>query len=150
IVECNPKITEDVTTALCRQKLHDEVLEKWKFSILDSTIKQVLMSSCTIKKNLQSRGHEKRKSFGAIKEHLNGFTSGLGKGKEGSKGSGVPLLDGNTYHRKKLPRKEFCSFQPVVEDNLGPEKKPMANLQKHVSGDLDETRMMKRCEATAE
>ncbi|CAI8590000.1 unnamed protein product [Vicia faba] len=143
IVECNPKITEYVTAALCRQKLHDEVLEKWKFSILDSTIKQVLMSSCTIKKNFQSRGHEKRKSFGAIKEQLNGVTSGLGKGKEGSKSSGVPLLDGNTYHRKKLPRKEFCSFQPVVEDNLGPGKKPLANLQKHVSGDVNESAKVK-------
>lgn len=60
IVECNPKITEYVAVALCRQKLHDEVLEKWKLSILDSTFKQVLMSSCTIKKNFQSRGHEVR------------------------------------------------------------------------------------------
>ncbi|KAI5442818.1 hypothetical protein KIW84_011735 [Lathyrus oleraceus] len=44
-VECNPKITEYVAVALCRQKLHDEVLEKWKLSILDATFKQVLTSS---------------------------------------------------------------------------------------------------------
>ncbi|KAI5424105.1 hypothetical protein KIW84_030355 [Lathyrus oleraceus] len=75
IVECNPKITEYVVVALCRQKLHDEVLEKWKLSILDSTFKQVLMSSCTVKKNFQSYGHE-RKSFSANKEHLNNATSG--------------------------------------------------------------------------
>ncbi|CAK8531800.1 unnamed protein product [Lathyrus sativus] len=143
IVECNPKITEYVAVALCRQKLHDEVLEKWKLSILDSTFKQVLMSSCTIKKNCQSRGHE-RKSFGANKEHLNGATSGLGKRKEGSKSSGVCLLDGKyAYQRKKLPRKEFCSFQPVVEDNLGPGKKPLANLWKHVSGDVNESSEVK-------
>lgn len=61
-VECNPKITEYVTAALCRQKLHDEVLKDWKLSILDSTFKKV-MSSCTIKKNLQSRGHGVRTSF---------------------------------------------------------------------------------------
>lgn len=60
IVECNPKITAYVAAALCRQKLHDEVLENWKLSILDSTIKQVLTSSRTIKKNFQSRGHEVR------------------------------------------------------------------------------------------
>ncbi|XP_050920367.1 histone-lysine N-methyltransferase ATXR7 isoform X9 [Lathyrus oleraceus] len=144
IVECNPKITEYVAVALCRQKLHDEVLEKWKLSILDSTFKQVLMSSCTIKKNFQSRGHEKRKSFGANKEHLNNATSGLGKRKEGSKSSGVRLLDGkHTYQRKKLPRKEFCSFQPVVEDDLGPGKKPLANLWKHVSGDVNESSEVK-------
>ncbi|KAI5427933.1 hypothetical protein KIW84_033091 [Lathyrus oleraceus] len=45
IVECNPKITEYVAVALCRQKLHDEVLEKWKLSILDSTFKQQIHSS---------------------------------------------------------------------------------------------------------
>ncbi|XP_058767936.1 histone-lysine N-methyltransferase ATXR7-like isoform X2 [Vicia villosa] len=144
IVECHPKITAYVAAALCRQKLHDEVLENWKLSILDSTIKQVLMSSRTIKKNFQSRGHEKRKSFGANKELLNDATSGLGKGKKGSKNSGVPLLDGkHTYQRKKLPRKEFCSSQPVVDDNLGPGKKPLANLWKHVSGDVNESAEVK-------
>jgi len=61
-VECNPKITEYVAAALCRQKLHDEVLKHWKLSILDSTFKQV-MSSCTIKKSFQSRGHRVRTSF---------------------------------------------------------------------------------------
>jgi hypothetical protein len=70
LVECNPKITEYVVAALCRQKLHDEVLEEWKFSILDSTVKQIFMSSCTLKKKFQSRGHEVRTLFN-IYENLN-------------------------------------------------------------------------------
>jgi hypothetical protein len=70
LVECNPKITEYVAAALCRQKLHDEVLEEWKFSILDSTVKQIFMSSCTLKKKFQSRGHEVRTLFN-IYENLN-------------------------------------------------------------------------------
>jgi hypothetical protein len=70
LVECNPKITEYVAAALCRQKLHVEVLEEWKFSILDSTIKQIFMSSCTLKKKFQSRGHEVRTLFN-IYENLN-------------------------------------------------------------------------------
>lgn len=75
---------------------------------------------------------------------MNDATSGLGKGKEGSKSSGVPLLDGkHTYQRKKLPRKEFCSSQPVVDDNLGPGKKPLANLWKHVSRDVNESAEVK-------
>ncbi|KAI5424109.1 hypothetical protein KIW84_030359 [Lathyrus oleraceus] len=47
IVECNPKIIEYVAVALCRQKLHDEVLEKLKLSILDSTFKQQIHSSAS-------------------------------------------------------------------------------------------------------
>ncbi|CAJ2637688.1 unnamed protein product [Trifolium pratense] len=134
LVECNPKITEYVAAALCRQKLHDEVLEEWKFSILDSTIK----------KKFQSRGHEKRKSFNSSKEHLNDATSVLGKVKEGTKSSRVPLATGkHTYHRKKLSRKELCSFQPVVEDNSGPGKQPLAKLRKHVSGDVKESAEVK-------
>ncbi|GAU39686.1 hypothetical protein TSUD_320990 [Trifolium subterraneum] len=144
LVECNPKITEYVAAALCRQKLHDEVLEEWKFSILDSTFKQIFMSSSTIKKKFQSRGHEKRKSFSSSKEHLNDATSELGNVKEGTKSSRVPLATGkHTYHRKKLSRKELCSFQPVVEDNSGPGKQPLAKLRKRVSGDVKESAEVK-------
>lgn len=63
LVECNPKITEYVATALCRQKLHDEVLEDWKVSFLNSAINKVFTSSCTKKKHFQSHGHEVRIMF---------------------------------------------------------------------------------------
>ncbi|WJX23899.1 [histone H3]-lysine(4) N-trimethyltransferase [Trifolium repens] len=144
LVECNPKITEYVAAALCRQKLHVEVLEEWKFSILDSTIKQIFMSSCTLKKKIQSRGHEKGKSFSASKEHLNDATSELRKVKEGTKSSRVLLATGkHTYQRKKPSRKELSSFQPVVEDNLGPGKQALAKLRKHASGDVKESAEVK-------
>lgn len=58
--ECNLKITEYVATALCRQKLHDEVLEKWRSLFLDSVPKQVFISSSTIKKHFKSDGHKVR------------------------------------------------------------------------------------------
>ena len=70
LVECNPKITEYVASALCRQKLHDEVLEEWKSSFLDSAFNQVFMS---IKKHFQSDGHEVRISFILIYKNLNMF-----------------------------------------------------------------------------
>lgn len=63
LVECNPKITKYVATALCRQKLHDEVLEEWKSSFYDSSFNQVFMSSCAIKKHFQSDGHKVRILF---------------------------------------------------------------------------------------
>jgi len=56
-VECHPKITEYVATALCRQKLHDGVLEEWKSVFLDSVLDQVFISS-TIKKHFMSDGQE--------------------------------------------------------------------------------------------
>jgi len=60
LVECHPKITEYVATALCRQKLHDEVLEEWKSLFLDSVLNHVFISSSTIKKHFMSDGQEVR------------------------------------------------------------------------------------------
>uniref|UniRef100_A0A1S2XE53 [histone H3]-lysine(4) N-trimethyltransferase n=1 Tax=Cicer arietinum TaxID=3827 RepID=A0A1S2XE53_CICAR len=144
IVECNPKITEYVASALCRQKLHDKVLEEWKLSFLDSAFNQVFMSSCTIKKHFQCRGHEKGKSVSVSKKQLDDATSGLGKVKEGAKSSGAPPVSGKyAYYRKKLSRKEFGSSQSVVEDDSGPGKQPLAKLRKIVSGDVHETAEVK-------
>lgn len=49
-VETVPKITKYVTTALCRQKLHSEVLEEWKSLFLDAGFNQLFASFCTMKK----------------------------------------------------------------------------------------------------
>jgi hypothetical protein len=87
---------------------------------------------------------KKGKSFSASKEHLNDATSELRKVKEGTKSSRVLLATGkHTYHRKKPSRKEFSSFLPVVEDNLGPGKQPLAKLRKHASGDVKESAEVK-------
>ena len=58
--ESNPKITEYVATALCRQKLHDEVLEKWRLLFLNSVPQQVFISSSTVKKHFKSDGYKVR------------------------------------------------------------------------------------------
>ncbi|XP_027358727.1 histone-lysine N-methyltransferase ATXR7 isoform X2 [Abrus precatorius] len=145
LVECNPKITEYVAAALCRQKLHDEVLEEWKSSHLDSMFNQVFMSSGAIKKHYQSNCHEKGKAFNANKELLNHATSGLGRVKEGANNSSeVPLVSGKyTYYRKKLSRKELFPSQSVAKDDSGPGKQPVAKLRKHVSGDGNKTAEVK-------
>ncbi|KAL1321020.1 hypothetical protein AAHE18_14G099100 [Arachis hypogaea] len=121
VAECNPKITEYVATALCRQKLHNEVLEEWKSAFFYPTLNQAFMSN---KKRSHSGIHEKGKAKKARKEPLNDATSGLGKMKEGAKGSsGVPLVNGKyTYHRKKLSHKELCSSQSASVDDSRPGK----------------------------
>ncbi|XP_029128251.1 histone-lysine N-methyltransferase ATXR7 isoform X2 [Cajanus cajan] len=145
LVECNPKITGYVATALCRQKLHDEVLEEWKSLFLDFVLNQVFISSPTIKKHFKSDGHEKGKTFKVSKKHLNGATSGLGRVNEGAKiSSEVPLVNGkNTYYRKKVSRKELFSSPSVAENGSSSGKQPMAKLRKHVSGDVKEAAEVK-------
>ncbi|KAL2340176.1 hypothetical protein Fmac_008116 [Flemingia macrophylla] len=138
LVECNPKITGYVATALCRQKLHEEVLEEWWSLFFDSVLNQVL---CTRKKHFKSDG----KTLKASKKRLNGATSGLGSvNGEAKSSSEVPPVNGkNTCCRKKLSRKE--SFLPlfVAESDSRPGKKPMAKLRKHVSGDVNEATEVK-------
>lgn len=56
LVESVPKITKYVTTALCRQKLHSEVLEDWKSSFLDAAFNQLFASLCATKKVSQPDG----------------------------------------------------------------------------------------------
>ncbi|XP_072091442.1 histone-lysine N-methyltransferase ATXR7 isoform X4 [Arachis hypogaea] len=121
VAECNPKITEYVATALCRQKLHNEVLEEWKSAFFYPTLNQAFMSN---KKRSHSGIHEKGKAKKARKEPLNDATSGLGKMKGGAKGSSaVPLVNGKyTYHRKKLSHKELCSSQSASVDDSRPGK----------------------------
>ncbi|BAT80193.1 Histone-lysine N-methyltransferase [Vigna angularis] len=137
-VECHPKITEYVATALCRQKLHDEVLEEWKSLFLDFVLDQVFRSS-TLKKHFMSDGQEKGEAFNSSKENLNGATSGLGRMKEGEKSSEVRLVIGkNTYYRKKLSRMELVSSQTVAENDSRPGKKPVGKLRKLVCGDVSE------------
>ncbi|CAL0334913.1 unnamed protein product [Lupinus luteus] len=139
LVECNPKITEYVATALCRQKLHDEVIDEWKSLFLDSILKKV------VKKKFHSNGHEKGKAFDMSKGCLNDSTSRLGRTMEGAKiSSGVPLVsEKHTYYRKKLARKGLCSSSSVSLDDSGPGKQHVAKLRKHASGYLDKTAEVK-------
>ncbi|KAE9598707.1 putative histone-lysine N-methyltransferase chromatin remodeling SET family [Lupinus albus] len=138
LVECIPKITKYVATALCRQKLHDEVIDEWKSSFLDSALNKVFIS-CTVKKNFQYNGHEKGKAFNANKGYLNDSTSRLGRTMEGAKiSSGVPLVSGrHTYYRKKMVRKELCSSPSVSLDDSGPGEQHVAKLRKHASAVLE-------------
>ncbi|XP_019425745.1 PREDICTED: histone-lysine N-methyltransferase ATXR7 isoform X2 [Lupinus angustifolius] len=144
LIECNPKMTGYVATALCRQKLHDEVMDEWKSLFLDSALNKVFIAF-TVKKKFQSVGHEKGKTFNASKRHLNDSTSRLGRMMEGSKiSSGVPLVSAKQiYYHEKLSRKELGSSQSVSVDDSGPRKQSVAKLRKHASGGLNKTAEVK-------
>lgn len=58
-VECSPKIGEYVAMAMCRQKLHDDVLREWKSSFAaDDSLHQFLISWCSSKKHCKADGKE--------------------------------------------------------------------------------------------
>ncbi|MED6175865.1 hypothetical protein PIB30_082301, partial [Stylosanthes scabra] len=142
VAECNPKITEYVATALCRQKLHNEGLEEWKSAFFYSTLNQAIMSK---KKRSHSGVHKKGKAKKARMENLNDATYGLGKMKGDAKSSsGVPIVNGKyTYHRKKLSQKELCSSQSASVDDSRPRKQNVSKLRNRVLGDLDEAAEVK-------
>ena len=56
--ECIPKIGEYVAMAMCRQKLHDDVLRGWKYMFMDAYLPQFLVSWFTPKKPRQPDGIE--------------------------------------------------------------------------------------------
>lgn len=56
VVESVPKMVKYVATALCRQKLHDEVFEEWKSLFLDASFNQLSKSLSTS----QPGGHRVR------------------------------------------------------------------------------------------
>lgn len=56
--ECIPKIGEYVVTAMCRQRLHEDVLREWKLLFFDCYLNQFLISWCTSKKHSNLGGHK--------------------------------------------------------------------------------------------
>ncbi|XP_028758604.1 LOW QUALITY PROTEIN: histone-lysine N-methyltransferase ATXR7-like [Neltuma alba] len=135
-VESVPKITKYVTTALCRQKLHSEVLEEWKSLFLDAAFDQLFASFCTTKKISQPDGYKEGKILKSSGEHLNNPTLGrMKKIPKSSSSENSRMVGKYTYHRKKLPQKERHSSQHIT----APVKKQVDKKKKCFSGDLDDS-----------
>lgn len=56
--ECIPKIGEYVAMAMCRQKLHHDVLREWKSLFIDASLKQCLISWHASKNSCEPDGNE--------------------------------------------------------------------------------------------
>lgn len=56
--ECIPKISEYVVTALCRQRLHEDVLREWKLLFFDCYLNRFLESWHASKKHREFGGHK--------------------------------------------------------------------------------------------
>ncbi|KAI9126474.1 hypothetical protein K1719_002070 [Acacia pycnantha] len=143
LVENVPKITQYVTTALCRQKLHSEVLEEWKSSFLDAAFNHLFASFCATKKVSQPDGCMEGRVQNSSEEHLN--DPALGRMKKIPKISSSEdsrMAGKHANHRKKLPQKELGSSQNIaapVKKQVDKQKKPVDKQKKRVSGDLDDS-----------
>ncbi|KAF7801338.1 histone-lysine N-methyltransferase ATXR7 isoform X1 [Senna tora] len=138
VVESVPKITKYVATALCRQKLHNEVLKELKAKFLDAAFHQIFISLCPKEKVCQPDGQREEKACNLNEELLDDLTSGLGRKRKTPKNSssGASLVIGEcTDYRKKMPQKKLGFPQRVAADESGFGNKQVDKLKKHVSGD---------------
>ncbi|WRX29865.1 SET domain - like 10 [Theobroma cacao] len=119
--ERSPKIGEYVAVAMCRQKLHEDVLREWKSSFIDATLYQFLTSWRSLKKRCKADSKEER-AFSVGREILADSSAVGDKLRERSKksqssgSSEVSLVTGKyTYYRKKkLVRKKIGSTQSTI------------------------------------
>ncbi|XP_048331516.1 histone-lysine N-methyltransferase ATXR7 isoform X2 [Ziziphus jujuba] len=139
--ECIPKIGEYVVTAICRQRLHEDVLREWKLLFFDCYLNQFLISWHTSKKHSNLGGHKEGASD--AKKEDSGDASFLDNRKEepkccpSSSSAKLPLLiDKYTYYRKKkLSRRRLgASVDTGLWNHLADKSK-----KQRVSGDLPET-----------
>ncbi|GAV65792.1 SET domain-containing protein/GYF domain-containing protein [Cephalotus follicularis] len=104
--ECVPKIGGYVAMALCRQKLHDDVLGEWRSMFADGILRQFLISLRSSKKRskLPRNGEEPSNKS---KEHQGDIPAGLRKRKEASPESSLVIGKYTKYHKNMLIRKKL-------------------------------------------
>ncbi|XP_022769471.1 histone-lysine N-methyltransferase ATXR7 isoform X2 [Durio zibethinus] len=131
----SPKIGEYVAMAMCRQKLHDDVLREWKSSFVDASLYQFLVSWCGLKKHCEADGKEER-AFSADRETPAGSSALRDKLREGSRkslssgSSELSLVTGKcTYYRKKkLVHKKIGSSLSIIIN--GSQNQPVERCRK--------------------
>ncbi|KAF3446965.1 hypothetical protein FNV43_RR12145 [Rhamnella rubrinervis] len=112
--ECIPKISEYVVTAMCRQRLHEDVLREWKLLFFDSYLNRFLVSWRASKKHREFGGHKEGASNVKDASVLNKLEKEL-KHCPNSSSEKLPLMsDKYTYYRKKLSRKQHVSKDVLV------------------------------------
>ncbi|GMH16333.1 hypothetical protein Nepgr_018174 [Nepenthes gracilis] len=132
--EHESKVRNYIALAMCRQKLHGDVLREWKSFFNDCGLHLILASWCNSKKQCNSDISQERASF-AMDETVNFSSAFLEKLVERSKSyqtSGPsevsPIVGKYTYHRKRksMPRKlgflSECPASDTQPSELGKEK----------------------------
>ncbi|XP_043708021.1 histone-lysine N-methyltransferase ATXR7 isoform X2 [Telopea speciosissima] len=56
--ECIPQVSKYVTMAICRQRLHIDVLKEWRSSLFEAVLRQCFLSWCALRKKYESNASE--------------------------------------------------------------------------------------------
>lgn len=139
--QCSPRINEYIAMAICRQKLHDDVLGEWKSFFVDS-VHQLFLSRCAANKQIKSYDG----AVGRNNERLNDSIAAIDKFRErsynchNSGSSQVSLLHGKyTYYRKKKSeRKKFGSLSRFVPGDVSVPNLDVDMPRKHEISKLTE------------
>ncbi|KAK6939163.1 SET domain [Dillenia turbinata] len=141
--ESAEKIAIYVVMAICRQKLHDDVLREWKSLFADDAVYQSLTAWSTSKKYCESNFNEEGEGY--TNNRKRDYPEALDASAKRSRSlhdrgaAEVPLVISKyTYSRKKIARKKFeFSSEKVASDDGGLQHKVMDKQQKpNCSGDL--------------
>ncbi|XP_050268082.1 histone-lysine N-methyltransferase ATXR7 isoform X1 [Quercus robur] len=139
--ECIPKIGEYVAMAMCRQKLHDDVLREWKYFFMDAFLHQFLVSWFTPKKPRQPDGIEEGE-FDASEEHFGNSLTSLSKHIHDLGSSKESQVIGKYmyYRKKKLSRKKLVPTpQCLIPVDAGVRSQSAEKSRKHVACKPSET-----------
>ncbi|KAJ9186261.1 hypothetical protein P3X46_001859 [Hevea brasiliensis] len=137
--ESIPKIREYVAMAVCRQKLHDDVLKGWISFFIDDILGQYVGLHHTSKGPLEPDSNVEG-TYITNKEHDSTTIASLEKVKEGSRkfnssdSTEMPLVTGKyTYHRKKKLawKKLGSSSQSLTQVDAGLQHQPVEKSRKH-------------------
>ncbi|KAK3018199.1 hypothetical protein RJ639_002892, partial [Escallonia herrerae] len=143
--ERTPKISIHVASAMCRQKLHVDVLRELKPLFVDYALKEFLMGRCSSKKRFRFDLGEGK----ATKVHLERFDDSTDASKKlgersrighGSESRGVPLVMGKyTYYRKKKStRRKLGSLSEHATSGDIKKQSVEGSSTQYISGNLVE------------
>ncbi|KAJ9167010.1 hypothetical protein P3X46_021694 [Hevea brasiliensis] len=148
--ESIPKIREYVAMAMCRQKLHDDVLRGGILVVIDGILHQFLGIHRTSRRHLEPDSYVEGTS-NANWEHDSTTLASLEKAWEGSRKFNNSDSMANTYYRKKkLVRKKLGSSSlSVTPVDTGLQHQPVEKSRKqHIVRDVSESVVVKPVVAT--
>ncbi|KAG6648175.1 histone-lysine N-methyltransferase ATXR7 isoform X1 [Carya illinoinensis] len=139
--EFTPMIGDYVAMAMCRQKLHGDVLREWKSLFLDVCLHQFITSWRASKKPYEPDANKERE-FNASKERSGNPPTLVGKHIHDAGTLNVSQAVGNyTYYRKKklLKKKLGSASFCLTPTNVGTSNQSVEKSRKHAAGDVSKT-----------
>ncbi|XP_042507493.1 histone-lysine N-methyltransferase ATXR7 isoform X2 [Macadamia integrifolia] len=122
--ECIPQVGKYVTTAICRQRLHIDVLKEWSSSVFEDVLRQCFLSWCALRRKYESNASEETLEDRSRQRH-----------QAGSSDESLVLRKYTYFRKKKNGRNKLGPLSEVIasgdnrlphpgRDDLGNDKIP--------------------------